>query len=214
MTGSRCYGDQRRAHCFSGDCGIPKDLKAFKKWQDAHRYKGIDKIDSLRVNQTKTGFEPTTRYDGSAFSVEDEKQVFLAAFLPFEKVSNWDKLLKGDIMNPNSSEITRKNPVETMRTFIRCIGDGILKGVERNSRHGVMNGELVNLKEYAKAMLDRHGKIGDLNPVLQNFQVLRAFCYGKMNTCRAANTFDNVMMSLQELQIAHPVTPEHPNGTI
>jgi hypothetical protein len=62
-------------------------------------------------------------------------------------------------------------------------------------------------------MLERHGKVADINETLQAFQVLRAFGCGKMNGCRAANSFDNVMRVLKDFKIAHPASGEYPRGT-
>ncbi len=189
-------------------------MREFIRWQDEHRYAAIDRLENMIVSTGFDSFSPSTFYDGRAYSVEKQKKCYLAAFFPFYKVEDWAKLYKGDMKDEATGTITRHCPVGIMRKFIEGVDGGILQGVERNSIHGVMNGEHVNLSEYAKSMLERHEKVGDLNSVLQAFQVLRAFCYVKMNGCRAANTFDNIMLTLQEFKIAHPVTEdEYPKGT-
>jgi len=148
---------------FSGDCGIPGTMAQFVQWQSEHRYAGIDRLENLRVNVDS--FLPSTLYDGRAYSVEKQKRAYFAALFPYDRVDDWDTLYKGDIRDVNSNKITRPDPVEVMRKFVGCVGGGILTGVERNSSHEVMNGEHVNLSEYAKSMLERHGKVGDLKTV-------------------------------------------------
>lgn len=192
------------------DAGIPGSLKEFKKWQSAHKYDGIDKLENIVVNARHDGLVDSTMYDGSEFFVASQKKCFMQAFFPYLTPGDLNTVFEG---NTDVDGVERVCPVTTMRRFIRCVGPEIMKGVENNSRYEVLNGEHISLASYTRSMLERHGKVADINETLQAFQVLRAFSFGKMNSCRSTNSFDNVMRVLKEFKIAHPAGDEYPRGT-
>lgn len=80
----------------NADAGIPGSLREFKKWQSAHKYDGIDRLENIVVNERNDGLIDSTLYDGSEFTVASQKKCFMQAFFPYLKAADFNKVFDGD----------------------------------------------------------------------------------------------------------------------
>ncbi|CBY15073.1 unnamed protein product [Oikopleura dioica] len=192
----------------NGSLSIPASLMEFYGWAVEGRYMNFPEIHKIaRSIAIPDYWFYTPMNDPDSYDAEEAFMLFKATFFPGHEHLH---TLREIYRTPDADD---KTVYDYAISAIRELAPIICINVEANTMEPVKNGQVLNLEEYTKKIVESDCAISFMNKFPLQLKMLRSFLTGEMVKVKSGCNYAMISQILKDFRIDHSPSARFPEGT-